>query len=199
MTTKRKLYDIEVGLAKLDEFNFVRNLVVFNVNGSSSIMYLDHECDVLVLSKAGYLTEIEIKRSWEDFKADFKKKCGHNDCGVIKTFYYCVSELFADKVIEYLKENKVDCYGVIIYSEEGEIEFRYEYIKQHAKSRWNVHKLYLEQQLYLAKLGCMRLIGLKEKILELGKSNREYIACIKVQDAVIEEEIRKMNISDNIE
>ncbi len=198
MTTERKLYEIEVGLSKLEEFNFVKNLVVFNVNGSSSILFLDHECDVLVLSKSGYLTEIEIKRSWEDFKADFKKKYFHNSCGVIKRFYYCVSELFADKVVEYLKDNNVDCYGVIVYNEKGDIGFEYRMLHQ-SSDRISVHKLYIEQQLYLAKLGSMRAIGLKEKILELGKSNREYLECIKVQDSLIEGEMRRMESEDKLE
>jgi hypothetical protein len=36
-----------------------------------------HECDVLGITKAGYLVEFEIKRSRSDFRADFKKKHKH--------------------------------------------------------------------------------------------------------------------------
>lgn len=166
MTSKRSIYEIEVALARTREFDFTKNLVVFNVFGESSILWLDHECDVLVLSKAGYLTEIEIKRSWSDFLVDFKKRCFHNCCGVIKSFFYCVSELFADKVIEYLEENKVDCSGVIVYNEEGRFKFGIYYTEQASDERWSAKKLFMEQQLYLARLGCMRAISLREKMIE---------------------------------
>jgi len=36
-----------------------------------------HECDVLAISKSGYLIEYEIKRSRSDFRADFKKEHKH--------------------------------------------------------------------------------------------------------------------------
>ena len=66
MNTERTLYEIEVALSKSDAFNFVRNIIAFNVNGMSDSLSIWHECDMLVLSKSGYLTEIEIKRSWAD-------------------------------------------------------------------------------------------------------------------------------------
>lgn len=63
MDTSKTLYEIEVALAKSSYFNFVKNIIAFNVNGISSKLAIWHECDMLVLSKSGYLTEIEIKRS----------------------------------------------------------------------------------------------------------------------------------------
>ena len=88
MNTERTLYEIEVALSKSDAFNFVRNIIAFNVNGMSDSLSIWHECDMLVLSKSGYLTEIEIKRSWADFLADFKKRHTHEGRGIIKYFYY---------------------------------------------------------------------------------------------------------------
>ena len=79
MDTNRTLYEIEVALAKLPEFDYRKNIVVFNVQGISRLMPIYHECDMLVCSKSGYLTEIEIKRSWSDFLADFKKKHNHHN------------------------------------------------------------------------------------------------------------------------
>lgn len=73
MNTERTLYEIEVALAKSEQFNYVKNIVAFNVNGIGSNLLICHECDMLVLSKSGYLTEIEIKRSWSDFIADLAK------------------------------------------------------------------------------------------------------------------------------
>ena len=39
--------------------------------------FKSHEADLLRISKQGYLTEYEIKRSWSDFLADFKKDGTH--------------------------------------------------------------------------------------------------------------------------
>ena len=57
--------------------------------------------NMLVLSKSGYLTEVEIKRSWNDFLADFKKKHNHNNYQIIKYFYYCVPESLYEKTRDY--------------------------------------------------------------------------------------------------
>ena len=90
MNTKHTLYEIEIALAKMSVFNYIKNIIAFNVNGIGHSLLIGHECDMLILSKSGYLTEIEIKRSWEDFKADFKKKHQHESNGIIKTFMYCI-------------------------------------------------------------------------------------------------------------
>lgn len=69
---------------------------------------LKHECDIIIVSKSKYLTEIEIKRSFSDFLADFKKSHHHdNDCR-IKNFYYCLPESIVDKAMEFLKEKVED-------------------------------------------------------------------------------------------
>ena len=40
---------------------------------------VNHECDMLIVTKNRYLTEVEIKISLSDLKADFKKKHQHKD------------------------------------------------------------------------------------------------------------------------
>ena len=47
------------------DFSFRQNLMVFRVTGGSNVV--NHECDCLIMTKSGYLTEIEIKRSYADF------------------------------------------------------------------------------------------------------------------------------------
>lgn len=173
MDTTRKLYEIEVALAKSDHFNFVRNIVAFNVHGLSDSLAIFHECDMLVLSKAGYLTEIEIKRSWSDFLADFKKNHAHEGKGIIKYFYYCVPKLLLEKVYDMLDELKVDYTGLITYDEDLDIvlhgrrwithdgSYSYHFAEQHP-----YRKLFLEEQLQVARFGAMRSVMLKEKLLE---------------------------------
>ena len=40
---------------------------------------VNHECDMLIVTKNRYLTEVEIKISLSDLKADFKKEHQHKD------------------------------------------------------------------------------------------------------------------------
>lgn len=170
--TNRTLYEIEVALSKHPKFDFRKNIVAFNINGLSERLPIFHECDMLVCSKSGYLTEIEIKRSWSDFLADFKKKHSHESEGLIKYFYYCVPDTIYDRVKNYLFDNIVKCAGIITYTEDLLIQ-----IKPIKIPLWiditkdsigipnnNYKRLFLEQQLELARLGAMRVIGLKEKI-----------------------------------
>lgn len=81
-----------------------RNIVIPNVDWG----FLNHEADLLILSKSNYLTEIEIKRSWVDFKNDFKKKHTHQD-KKLSHFYYAVPYSVAEKVFNWLYEGEFDC------------------------------------------------------------------------------------------
>lgn len=177
MDTSKTLYEIEVALAKSSYFNFVKNIIAFNVNGISSKLPIWHECDMLVLSKSGYLTEIEIKRSWIDFLADFKKE-HHHESELIKYFYYCVPKLILDKVYDYLYDNNIEYTGIITYDEDLFLEIYQKKVKPfregdnvsyHSPAMQNYRKLFLEEQLELARYGAMRSILLKEKIIDLQK------------------------------
>ena len=183
LDTSRSLYEIEIALAR--RFEYVKNIVVFNVIGMSETLPFQHECDCLVLSKAGYLTEIEIKRSWQDFLNDFKKKNRQRE-DIIKYFYYCVPEKLLDKVYEKLDEerekDKDFIYsGIITYDEDlilKEWQFRYKLGIVDGKFSYSTpalhnKKLYLEQQLALARLGCIKTIKEKKKVIRLQKFESE--------------------------
>lgn len=172
MDTKRTLYEIEVALAKTPDYSFVKNIVAFNVNGLGKSLLIQHECDMLVLSRSGYLTEIEIKRSWEDFKADFKKKHNHESMGIIKNFYYCVPISILDKVMAYLadKERSFNC--IITYDESLIIRHHMVKVGKYAPN-FEYRKLFLEEQLQVARFGAMRAIRLKEKINDLINKQNE--------------------------
>lgn len=149
--TKLTVREIQLALYNSTIWNTRQYLFVPNV----SYGLFDYEVDLAIMSKSGYVTEIEIKRSWEDFLADFHKKHTHNDIKVYD-FYYCVPEKLADRVEKYLKEKfpeKLQRPAVLLYTEEG-------YIKQTQIGwchKYGTHrKLFLEEQLHLAKLGTMR-------------------------------------------
>lgn len=170
--TERSLDEIEVALAKHSTFNYLKNVVVYNVHGWGSELYIGHECDMLVLSKAGYLTEIEIKRSWTDFVADFKKDHSH-DANLIKYFYYCVPESLLDRVYDKLEELNVEYSGVITFDEHLKItlygcrvQVHLNTYSYHIKECYPYRKLFLEEQFQIARLGAMRSIKLKEKTIK---------------------------------
>ena len=185
MDTKRDLLEIETALARHDKFNFTKNIVAFNVKGISENLPIYHECDMLVLSKSGYLTEIEIKRSWSDFLADFKKKHNHNNYPIIKYFYYCVPLSIYEKVRDKLEErynsrtgnDTFNYTGIITYDEDLNFVinghrfqvFYTDEMKETYPQMLGAKKLYLEQQLELARLGAMRAVTLKENIIKLKK------------------------------
>lgn len=79
------------------------HLVVPNVSWG----FLNHEADLLVMSKAKLLTEIEIKRSWSDFMADFKKGHDHSH-PFIARFYYAVPASIGKRVFDYLYNGEYD-------------------------------------------------------------------------------------------
>ena len=64
---------------------------------------VNHECDMLIVTKNRYLTEVEIKISLSDLKADFKKKHQHKDEN-IKNFYYAFPAEMKEKAIELIPE-----------------------------------------------------------------------------------------------
>jgi len=80
-------------------FNPRQNIVVPNVFWG---MGFGHEVDVLVCSKLGYTTEVEIKISRGDLLADFRKKHDHSD-PKINSHYFAVPEYLEDLAREYLR------------------------------------------------------------------------------------------------
>lgn len=118
--TNRSLIDIELALA--DHFNWKKNVIAFNVLGISATLPLDHECDMLVVTPSGYLTEVEVKRTYDDFCAEFKKRHHHTSAVPMKDFLYCVPAGILEKVIKKLEEQKVIPSGILTYDEN--LEFR---------------------------------------------------------------------------
>lgn len=118
--TNRSLIEIELALARY--YSFQRNIIAFNVLGESVTLPLFHECDMLVVTPSGYLTEVEIKRSYDDFCAEFKKRHHHASAVPMKDFLYCVPAGILEKVVKKLEEQKIIPSGILTYDEN--LEFR---------------------------------------------------------------------------
>lgn len=161
-------HEIEINLAKA--LGWPKVLVAYNVNGWGQNLPLFHECDMLVLSKSGYLTEIEIKRSFEDFKNDFKKKHQHDNSELIKYFYYAVPHSIAEKCVQYFIEHGEYEAGFYEYFDDGWVCNVNVPIPQGKKKR-KFRKLTTEEQFQIARFGAMRAVSLREKIIRIQKKN----------------------------
>ena len=149
---------------------FRTNLCVPNVSFG---FFTTHEADLVVVSKAWYLTEYEIKRTWQDFLNDFKKHTNHFENKVSRLFYV-VPEFIADRCIDYLKQHEwqapynntmlgFDCpVGLISYNEKGGMKERLyaPYLNVYTQRKLQSYKLTESQIMNLARLGSMRYWGM---------------------------------------
>lgn len=192
--TNKSLYEIELNIADSKDFDYTKKLVVFNVFGTAGVLPIWHECDVLVCTKAGYLTEIEIKRSYADFLNDFKKEHDHKS-RYIKNFYYCVPSKIKDKVLEFLDnfENRKDwraSAGLLVFYDDS----RYIDTVRLPSTNNECLKLTTEQMLYLARLGSMRVMTLKRKIIKIEEQMKKSNSAIDDLEKQLEEKFDKLVI-----
>lgn len=157
----------QIELALAQYFNYRANLIVPKVSWG----LLDHEADLLIMNKTGYLTEVEIKRSWADFLADFRKKHTHDDPKV-SWFYYAVPASIASKCLEKLAEvDPMGKWGLLSYDYDRLGECWPTTIKLPSNSTYHqqTKKLSSEEKYQLARLGAMRTWPLKNAIIKYGK------------------------------
>lgn len=131
--------------------------------------FKSHEADLVKISKQGYMTEYEIKRSYSDFLADFKKDGTHFE-GKVSHLYYVVPESIKDKCWEFIvnhefptpyngKYSKQYPVGMMYYNDEGVIRRAYyaPHLARFTNSNDCEYKLYLEEQMAIMRLGLLRL------------------------------------------
>jgi hypothetical protein len=73
--------DVEIAVVRL--YDIRATLVVPNASWGAGV----HECDLLILTNSGYLTEVEIKVTKADLVADLKKTHAHRSDKIKKLFY----------------------------------------------------------------------------------------------------------------
>ena len=164
MDTKLDIKQIEFAIAR--RFGVRDNIIVPNVSWG---FFRTHEADLLIMSKKGYLTEVEIKRSYNDLLADFKKTTSHYE-GKVEHMYYAVPVSIAEKSWKAITESfygqTVKC-GLITYNESGFAKIVV--AAPSISSIWNRkkqdHRLSLEEQLQLSRLGVLRYWSMQERIL----------------------------------
>ena len=157
-----KTNEMEVAISKL--FGIRKHIIVPNVSWGLIGM---HECDLFLIKSSGVAVEVEIKISRSDFLADFKK--GHNHIDKhnrITEFYYA----FPKNIYEKCKEEIPEHAGIIIcerYVNYKKIDMISAQIKRSPKRIKGARKLTIEEQLKVARLGVMRIMTLKSKIITL--------------------------------
>jgi len=165
----KKITTIEIECEIAKYFGVRTNIIVPNISYGLSGM---HECDIFIIKKSGFAVEVEIKISKSDLLADFKKEHNHIDRkNRIVEFYYAMPYELYEKVKDLIPEGA----GIITC----EWEYSPYYMKwslvtrtQRAATRIKgARALTIEEQFKVAKLGTMRIFGLKEKIIKLGQKS----------------------------
>jgi len=146
--------EIEYRVAKY--FDPRRNIIVPNVWWGWG---LNHECDLVVLTKSGYAYEVEIKVSKSDLRADLKKRWGHSSKR-LRRLYFAVPEKLESCALELVPKSA----GIlkIQQTDTGRWPYPGNVSKvREAQINLEARRLNPEEELKLAALGTMRIWTLK--------------------------------------
>ena len=122
---------------------YMQFLSVPNTNG-----FLRYEADLLIVSAAGYLTEVEIKVTRADLRADVKKGHGHRS-KLVKSLWFAGPESLTAAFLEFAPERA----GVLVIRE-GE-RWASTVVRQ-PKRNAHASALTMKHQYNLARLGALR-------------------------------------------
>ena len=159
MDTKLSIREIEEMIIS-NEVSLRNEIAIPNLSWGM----LPYEADLVVINKTGYMREYEIKRSLQDLKADFKKKCYH-DAEQVYQFFYVLPISIKDKALELFRIHQNDdvyikAFGksteyyealpaAIFYNNEGQIVDRTRF---DGRLRGKHRKLFLEEKLTISRL-----------------------------------------------
>ncbi len=158
----------EMECALANWLGYRANLIVPNVHWGLSGM---HECDLLVVSRAGYLTEIEIKISRADLRADARKWHGHNS-NRIKRLFFALPD-YLEHCLHMVPERA----GIILVRAEDNVRGEYPYHPRcreirAAKRNKAAGKISEADRYKVARLGALRIWNLKRQINATAKDQR---------------------------
>jgi len=164
MAKKPKMHAGDIELALAYRYKWRQNLIVPNVYYGLNFRY---ELDLMVVTPAGWATEIEIKVSLSDLKADKKKTHDHRS-NKIKYLYFAVPENLQSPALELIPERA----GLFIVRYEPAV---FEYNKTEAvKSPITnnaARKITTTERIKLNELATMRIWSLKRIIYGLQRNS----------------------------
>lgn len=147
----------EIEIALMEHFGIRTNLIVPNVSWGM----LPYEADLVILTKSNYGTEIEIKISKSDLKRDREKNHSHNS-ELFKYFYFAVPEELEEFALQEIPLHA----GLFVIKHQPKSSKKYwvSLSRPPATSKY-FRKWESSERLKLAELGCMRILGLKRKLI----------------------------------
>ncbi len=152
--------DIELALAY--HYNWRQNLIVPNIYYGLGFPY---ELDVMVVTPSGWATEIEIKVSVSDLKADQKKTHGHRS-NKIKYLYFAVPESLQDAALALIPERA----GLFIVRPNLQLfnHRKTEIVKTPITNK-TARKITAAERVKLNELATMRIWSLKKLLYQLQR------------------------------
>lgn len=169
---------LEMEIAIMRHFDVRKNLIVPGISWGGDVWF---ETDILSITKSGYATAVEIKVSAADLRKDKKKAhiiALNNKSkdrikrmyGNIKSFYYAVPENLKDLALSEIPDEA----GLLVvrptpkeFYVKGWIVTEVKSPKTLFKTKWTDKMIY-----QTARLGAIRVLGLKVKINNLLKSKK---------------------------
>jgi hypothetical protein len=145
----------EIELCVAQYFNYRQNLIVPNVWWGWGLNY---EADLVVLRKSGWATEVEIKTTASDIKADLLKRHNH-DSPRFFNLWFAVPEALQDN------PDIPPQAGILSISHDRGWHVCRSY--RPAKRNPGAQKITPDQRLKLTELGVLRTWGLKAKLAVL--------------------------------
>lgn len=169
---------LEMEIALAAHFNHRQNLIVPNVHWGFFI----HEIDLLVVTKAGYAYEVEIKVSKADLVKDKDKRHQHHDSrGRIKYLYFAIpgklvseiSHIPARAGIVTVKKYMATWgrYGTGGYEKYEKEAYDCQVIRQ--PETLGAYKFSDSERYAIARLGALRIWSMKDKLLKIARDERE--------------------------
>lgn len=178
MAVTKAITVIEIELAIAKYYGTRQHIIVPNISWGFNWL---HECDMFIIKRSGYAVEVEIKRSKSDLLNDFKKG-HHHQSDRIREFYYAIPEKYVAQWMEHIPEHA----GIYSYNKHEEEIWDRKTRRYTGKTKWVVsirhwrnakinktaRKLTVEEQLKIARLGCMRIWNLKQKLIKNESTDR---------------------------
>jgi hypothetical protein len=144
-------------IAVAERFNYRNNIIVPNV--SNGMYGWTFEADLVICTPAGYLHEVEIKRSVADTKRDMAKaKWGKGHYCIFREIYFAIPDSIYDKCLPFIPER---C-GIITV---GKVTNGYKtWIRRDPEADIFAKKITDSEKMKLMRLGCLRIWNLKRAI-----------------------------------
>jgi hypothetical protein len=158
-----KLTTVDIEIHVANKLDYRKNVIVPNVSWGAGF---NHECDLLVVNHRTFVcTEVEIKVSKSDMKADLLKPHGHKS-NRIKYLYFAIPVYLLVTAEEILPATA----GIITVEklQGGRLNDPYYYYETHIHRRSQANKasrpLTEKEVINITRLGCMRIWKLKRQL-----------------------------------